>query len=110
MTTGAARSPAPAVWPGLAAGLLAWMVDQFVSYALVPWSCASGRHAPLHGISLLCLLLVAAGSVLAWRAWRSEGDRRHRFLGLAGLLLCLMFGLVTAFDVAAKLMLDPCLH
>jgi hypothetical protein len=104
-------------WFGLAAGPVAWALDQGVSYAMVPWACEGHHHLPLHVVSLAALLLAAAGAVMSGRDWRhrrragSEEDDaagRGHFLALLGLLMCLLFGLVVLMEGVAKFYFDPC--
>ena len=104
-------------WLGLAAGPLAWALDQGLSYAMVPWACAAHRHLPLHLVSLVALLLAGAGGVAAWRDWKrrqdvssesADADGRAHFLALLGMLMCLLFGLVVLMEGVAKFYFDPC--
>src|SRR5947208_16765727 len=59
-------------WIGLSAGPLAWFATHALNYAIVPWSCATHHKLPLHLVSLVALLTVAVGAVIAWRDWRSH--------------------------------------
>lgn len=54
-------------WIGLCAGPFAWFAAHALNYAIVPWSCATHRKLPLHLVSLVALLIVAVGTVIARR-------------------------------------------
>jgi hypothetical protein len=104
-------------WTGLFAGPLAWFLEQAVSYVLVPWSCDTGRHLPLHLVSPAALLLVLAGGVLSWRDWSrrrqassedAQADGRAHFLAATGLLMCALFALAVLMEGAATFYFDPC--
>ena len=104
-------------WIGLSAGPLAWFAAHALTYAVVPWSCATHHKFPLHVVSLLALLLVAVGAVIAWRDWRShdavsseseEPAGRAHFIGLLAFCSCLVFGLVLLMEGIAQFYFDPC--
>jgi hypothetical protein len=104
-------------WTGLFAGPLAWFFHQSIGYVLVPWSCGTGRHLPLHLLSAAMLLLVLMGGVLSWRDWsrRREASSedpqaagRAHFLAATGLLMCALFALAILLQAAATFYFDPC--
>jgi hypothetical protein len=106
-----------ASWTALAAGPIAWFVDQQASYRLAVWACDGGPHMALHAANLVALVVVSVGALLGWRAWRRAGDvsdeldrprGRSRFLSLLGLLLCLFFLLPIALQGVAGLIIGPC--
>ena len=104
-------------WVGLFAGPLAWVLDEEVGYFLADWSCRSGHRWATYAVSAGALALAGVGAAVSWheaRQQRAAGNvenrppARMRFLALAGLLLCLLFGLVVLVDLAAKFYFDPC--
>jgi hypothetical protein len=104
-------------WTGLFAGPLAWFLHQAINYVLVPWSCDTGRHLPLHLVSAAMLLLVSAGGILSWRDWSrrrqissedAQAAGRAHFLAATGLLMCALFALAILMQVAATFYFDPC--
>lgn len=98
-------------WAGLVAGPLAWILDQQISYMLVPWACDAGRHLPIYLVSAATLLLAAGGAVIAARTWRRQnGGGWVGFIAPLGFLLSLLFCLVVLLDAFAKFYFDPCLR
>ena len=104
-------------WIGLSAGPLAWFTAHALNYAIVPWSCAAHRKLPLHLVSLVALLAVAVGAVIAWRDWRkhdaastesADPAGRAHFIGLLAFCSCLVFGLVLLMEGIAQFYFDPC--
>jgi hypothetical protein len=107
-----------AAWIGVFGGPLAWFASQQASYALVPWACHGGPVIAIHLVNLAALLIVIFAGALAWRDWRSPGghvsdedappEGRRRFLGLIGLMLCLLFGMVIVAQTIGAFTFDPC--
>lgn len=105
-------------WTGVFGGPLAWFASQQVSYALVPWACHGGSLIAIHFVNLAALLLVILAGVMAWRDWRRPGrdtsdeaappEGRQRFLGLVGLMLCLLFGLAIVAQTIGAFAFGPC--
>ena len=95
-----------ALWAGLLAGPVVWLVQFQTNYTLVPILCRSGAHNfALHAVFVVALLLVAAAGLLAWRNFRAAGDttegtdeagvlQRTRFMSLLGLCVAGVFFLV----------------
>src|SRR5204862_7550785 len=103
-------------WIGLSAGPLAWFAAHALNYAIVPWSCATHHKLPLHLISLVALLLVAVGAVIAWRDWRShdavssdsaEPAGRAHFIGVLAFCSCLACDLVLLMAPVAPVFFAP---
>jgi hypothetical protein len=103
-------------WGGLAAGPLGWAVSTQANYALVPWACARGL-APVvvPGVAAACILLVAVGGLLSWRAWRAHpaapreaGGHPWHFLGALGAGLAVLFAVVIALHAAGTLFFTGC--
>jgi len=63
------------LWFGVVGGALAWMVHLVVSYALVPWVCATGNEWVLHALTGLLGLVALAATGSGFRTWRQA--RRH---------------------------------
>jgi len=86
------------------AGPVAWALHLEVSYSLAPSACDLKSKLFLHLTTLGALLLVTAGAVTAWSVGKKlpEGstekgnpeDSRLRFMSLAGVASCVLFGLV----------------
>ena len=107
-----------ALWTGILAGPVAWLLQMQTSYALVPWACATGHVFVLHLVTLAGLLIAAAGAWLAWRDWRRFGKEwpkgkggpqmRRRFMAVLGLLTSVMFFLVILAQGIPSFILNPC--
>lgn len=109
-----------ALWAGLLAGPVVWLVQFQAAYTLVPVLCKSGaRNLALHGVFVVALLLVAGAGLLAWRNFRAvgataEGEEeagiipRTRFMSLLGLLVTAMFFLVIVAQWVASWVFGPC--
>jgi hypothetical protein len=99
-------------------GPLAFLLNLELSYVLVPWVCATGRHFLLHMVPLGALLLTVSAGVSAWRNWRRAGRAgsdstagvmpRSRFMAGAGLLTSGLFVLVLVAQWLPNVMLIPC--
>src|SRR4051812_28407402 len=73
---------------GIFIGPAAWLLNQEVNYALVPWICAHQvRLVPL--VALVAVIISLAGGLLSWRAFQHSSitpepdstgaGRPHRF-------------------------------
>jgi hypothetical protein len=107
-----------ALWLGLLAAPLAWLVNLLLSYTLVLWACSTGRQYTLHLVTLAMLLLAAAGGFMAWRAWRRAGRTWHdeaggvlprsRFMAALGVLLSSLFFLAILAQGIPSFVLSAC--
>ena len=120
------RDPDIRVWPALLLAPLLALLDQSVAYALVTPSCALQTTAWLHLVAGLSFLLVAAMTVLAWKAWRrmavaaetpgskmtasdaTEGRVRGQFIALVAALAGSMSLLVVLAMWLPIVVLSPC--
>ena len=85
------------LWAGLLAPPVAALLQQSVSYALVPGLCWSGREWLLHLVSLLALAVTVGTGALSWRNWQAAGARweddgagalpRGRLMAAVGILI-----------------------
>jgi hypothetical protein len=107
-----------ALWTGILAGPIAWACDLLASYALVKWICTSQRLSALHLISLLALVVVGIGALVAWRTLRlasrplsHEGAlsrQRARFMATLGLASSALFALTIVAGAIPPFMIDAC--
>ena len=107
-----------ALWAGMLAGPLAFLVSQLFSYMLVPWVCSTGHLFVLHLIAFAALLVTAVGGLAAWRAWQRTGKRwpdaeggpipRSRFMAVMGILLSITFFLAIIALGIPNFILNPC--
>ena len=113
-----APANALSLWAGILAGPFAWFLQMQVSYALVPWACATGHLVVLHLTTLGGMLIAAAGALIAWREWRRVGSEwpkgaggpqmRSRFMAVLGLLISILFFLVILAQGIPSFILNPC--
>jgi len=107
-----------ALWLGLLAAPVAWLVNLLLSYSLVLWACSTGRQYTLHLVTLAMLLVAAGGGLMAWRAWQQAGSEWHneaggvlprsRFMAAMGILLSGLFFLVILAQGIPSFVLSAC--
>ncbi|HEV7889655.1 MAG TPA: hypothetical protein VGP08_03400 [Pyrinomonadaceae bacterium] len=109
-----------ALWAGLLAGPVVWLLQFQTNYTLVPILCRGGAHNfALHAVFVVALLLVASAGLLAWRNFRAAGDTdegtdesgvlpRTRFMSLLGLCVTGVFFLVILAQWIASWVFGPC--
>lgn len=122
--------PLPALWFALLGGPAAWTVHLLGSYPLVPLACRMGTTAPLNILTAATALLSMAAAVTGgWahrRARSGNGDfgaptgadgvasadtaSRTGFMGLAGLLLALLFTFAIALEGLPPFLQNPCVE
>lgn len=110
-------SPLP-LWTGILAGPVAWALDLGISYALVKWSCSTGRDLVLHLITPLALALVAGGAVVSWFALQrvtgveptdgGEPRQRAKFMAILGLASSALFALTIVAGAIPRWVLNAC--
>ena len=122
-----------ALWFGLFGAPVAWSIQELVSFAVVSHSCFPSRRplgAPSSAgtwtialmVSLLTLVLGAAGAVAAWRAWQrtraaaehgavrqvEAGEGRVRFMAVSGLIVSGMILYNMVLNLMALFIVPPC--
>lgn len=104
----------PSLWFGLLAAPLAWAVQLPLVYALAVWSCDHVGMAWLHVVSVLCVVVAAAGGHAAWRNLNlvavpaDASASTRRLMALLGLMTATLFGLVVIGSWLAVFLLSPC--
>src|SRR5438045_9269553 len=58
-----------ALWTGILAGPIVWLVSFEATFALVPWACLFQAKIALYIMRILALALTAGSGALAWRQW-----------------------------------------
>jgi hypothetical protein len=109
-----------ALWAGLLAGPVVWLLQFQTNFTLVPLLCRSGaRNVALHAVFVVALLLVAAAGLVAWRNFRAAGGTtegedeagvipRTRFMSALGLCVACMFFVVILAQWIASWVFGPC--
>jgi len=106
------------LWAGLLAPPVAALLQQSVSYALVPGLCWSGREWLLHLVSLLALAVTVGAGLLSWRNFRRAGARweddgagvlpRSRLMAAVGILISGHSALVVVAQWIAVFVYSTC--
>lgn len=121
-TSRRALSSAPrtllALWTGILAGPLVYLLDLELSYALANRACEAGSAALYALTTAAAAAIVAAAGLLSWREWRRlpesadmTGARavdRNRFLAVSGLAFSAGFLLLIVSNFVPKFMLGVC--
>jgi hypothetical protein len=107
-----------ALWTGLLAGPLVWLIYLQINYMLVPWVCHSGHKAVLVWVTAAALIITLAVTFIAWRAWHSAGATaateddnrfgRGRFMALTGIGLAALSTLLVIVSFIPIFVLGAC--
>jgi hypothetical protein len=116
--TAVAPPSAVVLWIGVLTGPIAWACDLLIRYALVHWSCGAQHTGVLKLISLVTLLLVIGGGIVAGRALGRTPPRvptdggnpasRARFMAMLGVLTSVLFAVVVVAGAVPQWVLDAC--
>lgn len=108
----------PALWFGVLAGPISFLLNLQLNYMLTPWVCKHGGQLVLHIVPLIFLVIVAAAGWVSLRSWRRTGSEwradgggvipRSRFLAVLGVLTSALFVLVILAQWIPNLFLSPC--
>jgi hypothetical protein len=108
----------PLYWLGVALGPAAWGINLQAIYALTPHVCATPSSATIV-LPIVMAIIAASGSLISLRAvcrtptaeWtKAQGGRARDFMAWIGVGSGLIFALVILNQVAAALMISPCLR
>ncbi|MGX4802516.1 hypothetical protein [Bradyrhizobium guangdongense] len=116
--TDAERAPKLLYWAGVALGPLAWGINLQGVYALAHFSCETTK---LSGtiMSAVLAIVALAGTAISARAVRrgagaewtdAQGGGPRTFMAWLGVGTGVLFALVIANQLAASLMISPCLR
>lgn len=107
------------LWLGVLGAPIVWGIQLQANYSLVPWVCKHDAYWLLHVITLVCLLMVAAGGFVSWRDWKAAGEgspeetdggplARTRFQGALGIVTSVLFGIVIFAQGLASFFFNAC--
>ena len=105
-------------WAGVALGPAAWAVSTQTVYGLAAQVCTRSFPATVI-IAAVLVVVAAAGSILSFRAVRRDaaaewqdvqGGRARNFMAWVGVGAGVLFALVIANQMAAAVMISPCLR
>jgi hypothetical protein len=108
-----------ALWTGLLAGPIAWLLALEIAYVLVEASCRGTPAVGLHAASVSMLVAALAGGLLAGSAWiragaewdddAAEPESRRRFLAIGGMFTSALFSLAILGQWIATWIVSPCM-
>jgi hypothetical protein len=105
-------------WAGVALGPAAWAVSTQTLYTISAQACTKSSPAMMILAALLAVV-AAAGTMISWRAIRrdaaaewadAQGGRARNFMAWVGVGAGVLFALVIANQLAAAMMISPCLR
>lgn len=106
------------LWVGVLTAPLAFLTHLEINYALVTRLCQSAHKISMHLVTLLFLLISAAGGFIALRNWREVGSKwpgedgsvteRSRFMAVVGLLISAIIVLALIWQWIPQFIFDPC--
>jgi hypothetical protein len=108
----------PLYWMGVALGPAAWAINLQTIYAITPHACARPSSATIF-LSIVMALVATAGTLISLRATRrdapaelaeAQGGRARNFMAWLGVGSGALFALVILNQLAAVLMISPCLR
>ena len=107
-----------ALWIGILAGPLVWLMSFLANFALVPWACIWQAKLALYFVSVLALAACAAAGLLAWREWTELGREadpkgpdalaRSRIMAFSGVMLSSLCCLIVVAQAIPELILGAC--
>jgi len=108
----------PLYWMGVALGPAAWAINLQTIYAITPHACAKPTSATIV-LSIVMAVIAGSGSLISLRAIRrrapaewaeAQGGRARNFMAWLGVGSGVIFALVILNQLAATLMISPCLR
>jgi hypothetical protein len=105
-------------WAGVALGPAAWAINLQTVYAITPRACAKPTLAAIV-LSVVMAMIAASGTLISLGSVRrnaaaewaeSQGGGPRNFLAWLGVGSGLIFALVILNQLAAALMISPCLR
>jgi hypothetical protein len=108
----------PLYWMGVALGPAAWAINLQAIYAMTPHACARPTSATIV-LSIVMAIIAGSGSLISLRAVRrsapeewseAQGGRARNFMAWLGVGSGVIFALVILNQLAATLMISPCLR
>ncbi len=108
----------PLYWAGVALGPGAWAINLQTGYAMTPHACARPTLATIV-LSVAMAIIAASGTLISLGSVRSDaaaewaeaqGGGPRNFVAWLGVGSGVIFALVILNQLAAALMIDPCLR
>lgn len=108
----------PLYWVGVVLGPAAWAINLQAIYAMTPQACARPSLATVI-LSIAMAIIAGFGTLMSLRAIRRDalsewaearGGRARNFMAWLGVGSGIIFALVILNQLAAALMISPCLR
>ena len=106
------------LWAGMLTAPLAFLLHLEVNYALVTQLCQSEHKLAMYLVTVLFVLISAAGGFISWRNWETAGRKwpgeeatvseRSRFMSVVGLLVSALVVVALIWQLVPQFMFDPC--
>jgi hypothetical protein len=106
------------LWAGMLTAPLAFLLHLEINYALVTQLCQSTHKLALPLVTVLFMLVSAAGGFLSWRNWETAGRKwpgeeatvseRSRFMAVVGLLVSALVVVALVWQLVPQFIFDPC--
>jgi len=107
-----------ALWTGILAGPIVWLISFETLFALNPWACTFQTKLALYLVSIVAFVLSLASGLLAWREWSTLGREadpkggdilsRSRAMAFAGILVSTLTCLIILAQSIPELVLGAC--
>ncbi|HEX8775632.1 MAG TPA: hypothetical protein VF735_18825 [Pyrinomonadaceae bacterium] len=107
-----------ALWAGVLVAPMAFLSNLQVNYTLAQKLCPGGHTSLLHLMTIIFLVIAAAGGLVAWRNWERAGRRlpdeaedtstRDRFLGSLGVMISALSFLIIVAQWIPQFIFNPC--
>jgi hypothetical protein len=108
-----------AIWSAVLGVPIVWALHLNLNYSIIEKLCQTRHTMWMHTISLICLVLVTAGTFLAWQEFHElpacatsdpepERIERTRFVSALGILSGALFFVVIVATSLAQFFFDPC--
>lgn len=107
-----------ALWTGILAGPIVWLISFETNFALVPWACIFQGKLALYLVSLVALVIAAGSGLLAWKQWSELGKEpefegagalpRGRIMAFGGIMLSALSVLLIVGQAIGEIVLGAC--
>lgn len=115
-----------ALWTGILAGPIVWLISFEALFALNPWACIFQTKLALYIVSIVAFALSLAAGLLAWRQWKELGREadpsargapsqertdtlsRSRLMAFGGVILSALACLIIVAQAIPELILEAC--
>ena len=107
-----------ALWTGLLAGPIVWLISFQTLFALNPWTCIWTNKLTMYIVTIAALSISLAAALLAWRSWNQLGREvdprggdmlsRSRSMAFGGIMISSFSCLLIIAQSIPELILGAC--